>query len=98
MPYLLDSDILIYYTNGIMSIHELFDRIAIEGIAICAISYMETQQGIGRSPHPQDAQYRLDSLLEWVPIIAFSRREAHRCANVRENTPDEGTSRPPAST
>ncbi len=90
MPYLLDSDILIYYTNGVPSIHQLFERIAPEGLAVSAVSYMETRQGIGRSPHPRDAQTRLDELLVRVPVVAFSRVEAYRCAVLREMLQQQG--------
>lgn len=75
MPYLLDSDILIYYTNGVPRIHTLIARIAPDGLAVSAVSYMETQQGIGRSPHP---------------VVAFSRVEAHRCAGLRETLQQQG--------
>ena len=90
MPHLLDSDILIYYTNGVGSIHELIERIAPDGLAVSAVSYMETQQGIGRSLHPEDAQTRLDELLERVPVVAFSRLEAYRCAGLRETLQQQG--------
>jgi hypothetical protein len=83
-PGELDSDVLIYYTNVVTSIHEMIARLAPAGLAVSAVSYMETQQGVQRSPVPQDAQTRLDELLEWVPIVAFSRAEARRCADVRE--------------
>lgn len=90
MPYLLDSDVLIYYTNGVIAIHTLIERLAPDGLAVSAVSFMETQQGIGRSPHPQDAQLRLDELLEWVPVVAFTRAEASRCADLRETLRREG--------
>lgn len=90
MPYLLDSDILIYYTNGIASIQYLFEHLASDGLAVSAVSYMETKQGISRSPDPVDAQERLDNLLIQIPVIAFSRPEAHRCAMIREDLQGQG--------
>jgi hypothetical protein len=79
MAHLLDSDILIHYTNSVTSTHELIERIAPDGLAVSAVSYMEIQQGIGRSPHPRDAQTRPDELLGWVPLIVFGRAGARRC-------------------
>jgi tRNA(fMet)-specific endonuclease VapC len=90
VPYLLDSDVLIYYINGVESIQELFKRIAPDGLAVSAVSYMETRQGLGRSQYPREAQIRLDDLLETLPIIAFSRPEAYRCANLRETLLQKG--------
>jgi tRNA(fMet)-specific endonuclease VapC len=90
MPYLLDSDILIYYTNGVSSTHALITRLAPDGIAVSVVSYMETQQGISRSPHPHDAQARFDALLDWVPIVPFARAEALQCAQVRETLENQG--------
>lgn len=91
MPYLVDSDILIYYTNGVLETHDLIEHLAPVGLAVSAVSYMETQQGIRRSPIPHDAQTRLDDLLEAVPIVAFSRSEALRCAQLRETLRNQGS-------
>lgn len=91
MPYLIDSDILIYYTNGVLETHDLIERLAPVGLAVSAVSYMETQQGIRRSPIPQAAQTRLDELLETVPMVAFVRAQALRCAQIRKTLRNQGS-------
>lgn len=90
MPYLLDSDVLIYYIDGLDRVHVLVTEIANDGIAISSVSYMEAREGIGRSQDPRIAQFRLDDLLVTSPVIPFGRAEALRCADIRELLRSEG--------
>jgi predicted nucleic acid-binding protein len=78
MSYLLDSDMLNYYIDGLDKVHVLVTELVTDGIAISSVSYMEAHQGIGRSLDPQIAQFRLDDLLSASPVIPFGRAEAQR--------------------
>jgi tRNA(fMet)-specific endonuclease VapC len=90
MPYLLDSDMLIYYIDGLDTAHALVTELLVDGIAINSVSYMEARQGIGRSQDPPSAQFRLDDLLNASPVIPFDRAEARRCAEIRELLQSQG--------
>lgn len=45
MPYLIDSDWLIDHLDNVPEAVELLDRLALEGIAISVVTYMEVIQG-----------------------------------------------------
>jgi len=90
MPYLIDSDILIDHLASVQAANQLLERLAPEGIAISIITYMETYQGVSRSPDPQTAQEKFQAFLATVPVLPFSLSVAERCAVLREQLKQEG--------
>ncbi len=89
MPYLVDSDIVIDHFANVKEATELLETLASEGIAISIITYMETYQGVIRSPHLDLAQSKFETFLTSVPILPFSLSVAKRCAQLRETLKKE---------
>jgi tRNA(fMet)-specific endonuclease VapC len=83
VPYLLDSDVVIGHLNGWPAIVSLTDRLRIEGIAICTVTYMEVYEGILLDPDPLLANERFQAFLATVPILPFTVHDARRCARLR---------------
>lgn len=84
MPYLLDTNILLYQVAGVPEPVSLVSSLAPDGIAISIVTYMEVYQSTLRAANPAEAQVRLTEYLDSVPILAFSESTARRCAEVRE--------------
>jgi predicted nucleic acid-binding protein len=57
---------------------------------VSIITYMETYQGVLRSPHPTSARTQFEAFLETVPVLPFSVAGAKRCAQLRETLHREG--------
>ena len=90
MPFLIDSDWVIDHLANVPQAVRLLERLASDRIAISIVSYMEAYQGIGRSPHPQQAQNQFQTFIESVPILPFSPAVARRCARLREELQSQG--------
>lgn len=90
MPYLIDSDVVIDHLADVLTATKLLDSLASDGIAVSIITYMETYQGVLRSPHQTRARKQFAAFLETVPVIPFSQACAERCAQVRETLQREG--------
>ncbi|MGD9890251.1 MAG: type II toxin-antitoxin system VapC family toxin [Dehalococcoidia bacterium] len=54
------------------------------------MTYMEVFQGVNRSPDPQQATSRLNSLVIRAPVVPFSIAVAERCAGLREHLQGQG--------
>lgn len=83
MPYLIDTDVIIYHLNGIVAAESLLQRLAHEGLSISAVTYMEAVDGLARGTEPLVARQRFDILLSVLSVVPFDRREAQRCADLR---------------
>ena len=90
MPYLIDSDVIIDHLANIKTATDLLETLAPEGIAVSIITYMETYQGVLRSPHPTSAHSQFQAFLETVPVLPFSLAVAQRCASLRETLKKQG--------
>lgn len=90
MPYLIDSDMVIGHLGNETAAVRLLDRLAVEGIAISIITYMEVYQGVERSPTLEDVQAKWVAFLVGVPVLPFSRSVARRCARLREELKCQG--------
>lgn len=90
MAYLIDTDIVIDHLAERLEITSLIERLAADGIAISIITYMETYQGVLRSPHRATAETRFDAFLAATPVLPFSPAVARRCAALREQLRQEG--------
>lgn len=84
MAYLVDSNWIIEHQNGVPAAVALLRRLGRQGISISIITYMELYQGILRSQRPAEAEARLRTLLETIPILPLSQAVAERCAQLRE--------------
>ncbi len=89
MPYLVDTDLVIDHLEHITEANQLLDRLALEGIAISIITYMEAYQGVIRSPNPQEAWTKFLAFRRGVPVLPFSLTVAKRCAALREHLKQE---------
>jgi len=90
MPYLIDTDVLIYHLANVQEANQLLVDLAPEGIAISIITYMEVYQGISRNLDQETAQEQFQFFLEGVPVLPFSLSVARRCALLRERLKQEG--------
>jgi tRNA(fMet)-specific endonuclease VapC len=84
MPYLIDSHVVIDHLADVPEASALLSRLAVDGIAISIITYMEVFQGIARSPHQEEAQAKFRAFAKDIPILPFSIAVAERCARLRE--------------
>ena len=83
MPYLIDSDVLIYFVNDTPGAQHLVEGLLRAGAAMSVIGYMETIEGLSRSATPHEAQLRFELLVDRLLVMDLTIREARRCANVR---------------
>jgi len=90
MAYLLDSDILIDHFAELAAATQLIERLAPEAIAVSVISYMETYEGILRSPDRPSAEASFAAFMEATPILPFSPTTARTCALLREQQRRDG--------
>jgi tRNA(fMet)-specific endonuclease VapC len=84
MPYLVDSNIVIDNLLDVPTISALLEQLALEGIAISIVTYMEAFQGVEQSADPERAREKFHAFLEGVLILPFSFAVAERCARLRE--------------
>lgn len=90
MPYLLDSNIVIYHLGDIPQVVSLVSGLAPDGIAISIMTYMEVYQSTFRSDDPEKAEAKLAEFLSAVPVLPFTASTARRCARLREHLKHEG--------
>ena len=62
----------------------LLEQLALEGIAISIVTYMEAFQGVAQSSDPKKAREKFHAFLAGVLILPFSFAVAERCARLRE--------------
>jgi tRNA(fMet)-specific endonuclease VapC len=84
MPYLIDSHVVINHLADIPEASNLLSHLAKDGIAISIITYMETFQGVTRSPHPEEAHAKFRAFAKSIPVLPLSLAVAERCARLRE--------------
>jgi predicted nucleic acid-binding protein len=84
MPCLVDSNIVIDHLADIPTASALLEQLALEGIAISIVTYMEAFQGIEQSPNPRKAREKFHAFLAGVLILPFSFAVAERCARLRK--------------
>lgn len=90
MAYLIDSDWTIDHLSDIGVATELLTGLAIDGIAISVITYMEVYQGVLRSPNLEAAQARFDVFLDGIVVLPLSTAVARRCARLRNHLKQRG--------
>ncbi len=90
MPYLLDTDILRYYLDDVDEAVTLVTELIPDGVALSIITYLELYQGTLQTPDPTQAQDRLATLLETLPLLPLSPAVARRCAHLREALKRDG--------
>jgi predicted nucleic acid-binding protein len=56
MPYLVDSNIVIDNLLDVPTASALLEQLALEGVAISIVTYMEAFQGVEQSPDPEIAR------------------------------------------
>jgi tRNA(fMet)-specific endonuclease VapC len=84
MPYLVDSNIVVDHLVDVPTTSTLLEQLAVEGIAISIVTYMEAFQGVEQSPDPERAREKFQAFLTGVLILPFSFSVAERCARLRE--------------
>ena len=81
---------LIAHREGHADTLTLLEQLALEGLAISIVTYMEVYQGTLRSPDPERAQANFELFVSGVPVIPFSLGAARRCAELREDLARRG--------
>jgi tRNA(fMet)-specific endonuclease VapC len=84
MPYLVDSNIVIDNLLDVPTISALLEQLALDGIAISIVTYMEAFQGVEQSADPERAREKFHAFLASVLILPFSFAVAEWCARLRE--------------
>ena len=84
MPYLVDSNIVIDHLLAVPIASALLEQLALDGIAISIVTYMEAFQGVEQSPNPTKAREKFHAFLSGVLILPFSFAVAERCARLRK--------------
>src|SRR5579871_5840439 len=90
MPYLIDSNHVIYYLDDLPDAVALLDRLAQDGIAVSIITYMEVFQGIEASSRPRRARAKFNAFFDGVPVLPMSIAVAQRCARLRRTLKSQG--------
>lgn len=89
-PYLVDTNIIVYYLAGIDSARQLVRRLALRGTAIRVVSYMEVMDGIIGKPDLRHMQPRFMTLVRGSLLLDVARAEADRCAYIRAALHQQG--------
>lgn len=84
MPYLIDSNWVIPYLDGDPTALQLLQELALDGIAISIITYLEIYHGVLRAPDPAQAEAQIQTFLDTVPLLPLTLAVARRCALLRE--------------
>lgn len=90
MAYLIDSDSVIGYLDGNYDALLLFERLALDGVSISIITYMEVRQGLLRATNRFQVEQHFATFLRGAPILPLSTAVADRCATLRELLRSQG--------
>lgn len=91
MTHLLDSNVVILHLGGDSATRQTVNSVAVSGISISLVSYMEIYQGIFASADPVIASREFVSWLSGgVPVLPFDRTTALRCARLRADLNRQG--------
>ena len=90
MLYLLDSNVVIPYLANDPATVPLVEHLALEGIAMSVVTYMEAYQGTLRSPDPGLALVRFEHVVDEISVLPFSLAVARSCARLREELKGRG--------
>ena len=90
MPNLIDSDWVIDYQEENPDALALLSHLAIDGISISIITYLEVRQGVLRSANTAASERKFHAFLQGVPILPLSLAVADRCAELRERLRQQG--------
>jgi tRNA(fMet)-specific endonuclease VapC len=84
MPYLVDSNIVVDHLLAVLTASILLEQLAMEGVAISIVTYMEAFQGVEQSTDSELARKKFHAFLTGVLILPFSFAVAERCARLRK--------------
>jgi tRNA(fMet)-specific endonuclease VapC len=84
MPYLVDSNIVVDHLLDVPTASALLEQLALEGIAISIVTYMEAFQGVEQSSDLEIAREKFKTFLAGVLILPLSFAVAERCARLRK--------------
>jgi predicted nucleic acid-binding protein len=90
MVYLIDTGIVIDHLMDDPAATNLIAELAVDGIAISMITYMEAFQGILRGSDLLDSQRMFNEFLSGTRVLPFSEMVAQRCAQLRNELQDRG--------
>jgi predicted nucleic acid-binding protein len=90
MPYLLDSDWVVDHLADVPEARQLLDKLSLEGIAVSIVTYLETYEGVERSPNRAEAESKFQSFMREVPVLPVSPGIARRCAQLRHTLRKQG--------
>ena len=83
MTYLLDSDIVADWLNGVPSAVQLVARLAPDGLAISEVTYGEIYEGIYYGRDPKQAERVFQQFLRSVDVLPLTRLVWRRFASIR---------------
>jgi tRNA(fMet)-specific endonuclease VapC len=84
MPYLVDSNVVVDHLLAVPTASALLEQLALEGVAISIVTYMEAFQGVEQSSDPEIAREKFHAFLAGVLILPLSFAVAERCARLRK--------------
>ena len=82
MAYLVDSDWLIDYLDGVPEAVVLLGSLTDEGVAFSVVTYMEAFEGTFHSDRPE-LRATVDAKMRMFPILGVSEEVARQCARIR---------------
>jgi tRNA(fMet)-specific endonuclease VapC len=83
MTYLLDSDVVADWLNGVPSAVQLVARLAPAGLAISEVTYGEIYEGIYYGRNPKQAERVFQQFLRSVDVLPLTRLTWRRFARIR---------------
>ena len=89
--YILDTNTLICFFNGMGGVPEKFLSISPREIAIPSIVIYELELGIAKSTSPKKRQAQLKEMCSLVEVLEFGVEEAHLSAMIRAKLEKKGT-------
>jgi tRNA(fMet)-specific endonuclease VapC len=92
MRYLIDTNIIIPYLADDAATIALMRQLAIDGLAVSVISYLEAYQGVIESPTPESAREKFEAFFGGIPILLVTPTVARECAILRSMLKRQGRS------
>ncbi|MHB8645277.1 MAG: type II toxin-antitoxin system VapC family toxin [Thermomicrobiales bacterium] len=90
MTYLIDSDWIIDWLKGRPDAHTLFQKLAIDLMAVSAVAYGEVYEGVYYGRNRQQVERAFRQFMRGVTVIPMTRPIAHQYGIIRGDLRQRG--------
>lgn len=90
MKYLLDTDILIYFLKGHISVVEAFGKVAEEDLRVSILTHSELFYGAFYSEQQSKNLKKITKLFEYIEILPYDEKASYIFAEQKSKLRKEG--------